>query len=187
MGEGDRSEPDPELARLVSALPTSIPPPEALERRTIRALRTQRTVPRPVLAVAAAVLFAFGLAAGRLLPVRATPDTNAREYLLLLYEDGDYRPASAGDASARVEEYRAWAREIARRGVTIGGERLDHDGVELELRDGVVGRGATISSDQLGGYFVIAAASRAEAERIAMTCPHLRYGGRVVVQTILPT
>jgi hypothetical protein len=34
---------------------------------------------------------------------------------------------------------------------------------------------------------VIHASSRAEAERIAVTCPHLRHGGRIVVKAILPT
>jgi hypothetical protein len=170
MRDADRSAPDPELERLLSALPTSIPPPESLERRAWSALRARRPLPRGVIVAAAAVLFACGLGVGRLLPARATPEPTMPGYVLLLYEDGEYRPAPPGAASARVDEYRAWARGIAERGIAIGGERLE-----------------STASDRLGGYFVVGATSRAEAEQIARTCPHLRHGGRVVVKAILPT
>jgi len=36
----------------------------------------------------------------------------------------------------------------------------------------------------LAGYFVIAAPSPERATEVARTCPHLKYGGRVVVMTI---
>lgn len=187
MNDGDRSAPDPELARLVSALPTSMPVPESLERRALTAFRMHRPVARAVIAAAAVVLFACGLAAGRLLPSGGAPETNSGGYLLLLYEDDGYRPAAPGAVAARVDEYRAWARGIAERGIAIDGERLEDEGVQLEWRAGVVVRASTTSDDRLGGYFVVGATSRAEAERIATTCPHLRHGGRVVVKAILPT
>jgi hypothetical protein len=187
MSEDERSEPDSELARLLSALPTAIPPPEVLEDRAVRALRTPRPLSRRVFAAAAIVLFACGLAAGRLLPASAPSSITTGGYLLLLYEDDGYRAAAPGGESARVSEYRAWAREIAEGGIAIGGERLEDDGVELQWRDGVIARRHSSGRERLGGYFVLGAASRAEAERIAMTCPHLRHGGRVVVTRILPT
>jgi hypothetical protein len=187
MNEDERSEPDPELAPLLAALPGSIPPPEVLEGRAVHALRTPRPLPRAVIAAAAIVLFACGLAAGRLLPGPVPSGTNTTGYLLLLYEDGGYRPATPGGESARVNEYRAWARDIAERGIAIGGERLEDDGVHLEWRDGIVSRTEGSGADGLGGYFVVGATSRAEAERIALTCPHLRHGGRVVIKAILPT
>jgi hypothetical protein len=57
--------------------------------------------------------------------------------------------------------------------------------VELTGRNGSIERRAGTGGDRLAGYFVIGAASRAEAERIAATCPHLRHGGRVLVKAIL--
>ena len=38
--------------------------------------------------------------------------------------------------------------------------------------------------DRLAGYFVIEAPSPQRATEVARTCPHLKYGGRVVVMTI---
>jgi hypothetical protein len=187
MSAADRSEPDPHLAELLEALPRSMPPPDALEVRAMRGARPRPRVPLVVMMAVALAIFACGLAAGRLLSLQTRPSANTTGYMLLLYENTEYRPAQPGDTSARVEEYRAWARRIAEGGVTIDGERLEPDGVELNGRDGLIERRAAARGDRLAGYFVISAASRAEAERIAATCPHLRHGGRVLVKAILPT
>ena len=184
MTGDERSEPDRDLARLVGGLPAALPPPDALEARVVCAVRPPSVMRRSVLAAAAVVIFAIGLAAGRLVP-RAPSPADTGGFVLLLYEDDDYRPAEAADASARVDEYRAWARQVAEQGIAISGERLQSDGLALRRRDGDIRRGA--AAERLGGYFVIGASSREEAERIATTCPHLRYGGRVVLKAILPT
>jgi hypothetical protein len=187
MSASDRSQPDPYLAELLDALPRSTPPPDALESRAIRSARPRRPVARMVVVSAALVIFACGLGAGRLLSLRTPPSAHTTGYMLLLYENNEYRSAQPGDASARVEEYRAWARRIAESGVTIDGERLEVDGLELEGGDGSIERRVAARGDRLAGYFVVSTATRAEAERIATTCPHLRHGGRVVVKAILPT
>jgi hypothetical protein len=188
MTDDDRSEPDREIERRLAELPMAIPVPGMLEGRVMRAMRSSRRVSRAWLAVAAVVLFASGLTAGRLLPVGGGPESEVGPgYLLLLYEHGEYRPESPSGTAARVDEYRAWARGLAERGVAIRGERLEADGVEFEARAATVARRAAPADGRLGGYFVIRASSRAEAERIAATCPHLRHGGRVVVKAILPT
>ncbi len=186
MSDADRSQPDPELAALLAALPQSIPAPGALEPRVINATRTTRLRPRALAASAALLLFALGIVAGRLLPVAARPDPDSGRYLLLLYEDAEYRPAEPGGTSKRVDEYRAWARDLSARGVTVRGERLDDDGVELQPSGRTV-ESASDRADRIGGFFIISTSDRTEAERIAKTCPHLRYGGRIVVKAILPT
>jgi hypothetical protein len=40
---------------------------------------------------------------------------------------------------------------------------------------------------RLAGYFLIRAADRRTALEIARSCPHVRYGGRIVVREIEPT
>jgi hypothetical protein len=37
------------------------------------------------------------------------------------------------------------------------------------------------------GFFIIRAATEAEALGVARTCPHLRHGGAVAVRPIVPT
>jgi hypothetical protein len=186
MNDADRSQPDPELAPLLAALPGSISPPEALERRVLRATRLKRVVPRAVAAAAALVLFASGFAAGRVATEAPTPDAGTNQYALLLYEGADYQESQSGGMADRVAEYRAWARELSQRGMRVSGERLERGGIELQP-PGAVARSAADGVQRISGFFIITAPSRAEAERVAKTCPHLRHGGRVVVKAMLPT
>jgi hypothetical protein len=39
---------------------------------------------------------------------------------------------------------------------------------------------------RLGGYFLIRAANQRTALEIARSCPHVRYGGRIVLREIEP-
>jgi len=39
----------------------------------------------------------------------------------------------------------------------------------------------------ISGYFVIDAASWEDAVAVARTCPHLRYGGRIILRPVAPT
>jgi hypothetical protein len=73
-----------------------------------------------------------------------------------------------GDGVDRVDEYRQWARDLRAQGVHIDGTKLKEGGT-------------------VRGFFTIAAANRAEAERIAKTCPHARYGGRIEIREIEKT
>jgi hypothetical protein len=41
--------------------------------------------------------------------------------------------------------------------------------------------------DDLVGFFLVQAPSREAAAFLAAECPHLKYGGRVVVRMIAPT
>jgi hypothetical protein len=39
----------------------------------------------------------------------------------------------------------------------------------------------------VSGYFVIEAETWEQAAALARTCPHLRYGGRIVLRAVVPT
>ncbi|HSM07851.1 MAG TPA: YciI family protein [Gemmatimonadota bacterium] len=117
------------------------------------------------------------------------PRSVEAQYVLLLYEDEDFRPAH--DEDALVAEYGQWAGALAREGSLVAGEKLDETGMLLEIPGGagtmLPGGDDGSPLGRLGGYFVISAGDRAEALAIAGTNPHLRHGGRIVVRPIVPT
>jgi hypothetical protein len=77
------------------------------------------------------------------------------------------------------EEYRSWAIELRRRGHLVRAERLGSETRTLGSRQ----TGATDTS----GFFLIRAATIAEATALARECPHLRHGGTVTVRSVDPT
>jgi hypothetical protein len=106
------------------------------------------------LAVAASLVLGF-------LAGRFEPEPRGREYLLLLH----------GGTPGHVEEYRRWARTAGVR----GGEKL---------KDEVTVLGSAEAKRSIGGFFRIAARNREEAEALARTCPHLKYGGWIELREI---
>jgi hypothetical protein len=135
-------------------------PPAQLRTRVIRTLRARALLAprRRRLAAAAAAAVVLVAVAATLLLVRPGGRADGTAYVLLLYEDESFAP----DRPLRelVGEYTAWA------GADIGPAQP-----RSEL--GVV-----------AGLFVIRAADETGALAIARTCPHLRYGGRVVVHPV---
>jgi hypothetical protein len=161
-------------------------PPADLEARVLAAARSGGLIRGPrwrarwVQLAAAALLFLAGAATGRLLIVPPAPTSDARtpaRYLLLLA--GDVTPSPDGDT--RATEYGAWARGLAERGIAIDGEELtDHAAV-------VSPRGSTFRElSAVGGFFLIEAESDEAAAALARTCPHVKYGGSVVVRKVVP-
>lgn len=185
-------------------LDPEIDPPAQLARRVENSLRARGSLAarRPAwfrlagAAAAAALLVAGGYWLGAITGGAADvtvdgaePGPAATRYVLLLYEGADFRPSTEEDAL--VAEYRGWAVGLAREGSFVTGEKLEEAGVLLESPDGegtsLPGGDHGSPLGRLGGYFVIAAADRAEALEIAGTNPHLRHGGRIVVRPIAPT
>jgi hypothetical protein len=181
-----------ELERLRAARADGVPPP-GLEDDTVILLRERGLVRRgrltavPVasafrrkwvtaaglIGVAAALVIAvvWGITNNRAAPAVPT----GPRFVLLLYAGTD--PAAAA-AESRRAEYAAWARDVASRGVAISGEELSD-----ETRE--VGPSAGPTVDLPRGFFVVSAADLDSARQIASTCPHLRYGGRIVVKRIV--
>jgi hypothetical protein len=184
----DHDELDPTLREALDALPREEAPPAGLEERTVRALRTAGLLPHastrlrwaaPRIA-AALLLFLGGVAAGRA-SIGEPPQADGQRYVLLLY-----RGAEGGDRADRVQQYREWGRALRREGRLETGEKLAPD---LRVLSGTGAAPAAADSPTdppLTGFFVIVARDDEEAERIARTCPHLKYGD-VVVKRIEPT
>lgn len=175
-----------ELKRLRAARADAVPPRD-LEDATVAALRHRGLVARgrtsffrktiaagALVAVAAALVLAVAWSVMHKATGPVAPSSPPR-FVLLLYAGTD---PIAGAPDTRRQEYAQWARDMSSRGIAISGEELADDAR-------VVGGAGRPAGDLPRGFFVVSAADVAAAEQIASTCPHLRYGGRIVVKRIV--
>lgn len=179
---------------LTPILGREIEPPAHLRRRVVRTLRRRRLLAtggggrwRGMAAAAAAVLLMAGgfLAGARSAAAPAAPD--GPRFVLLLFEDEGF--TTGAPTADLVAEYGRWAANARSSGVTIDGEKLGEDGWVLDSEATQPDRREPDHPGlgRMTGYFVLSATDEAEALAIARTCPHLRYGGRVVLRGIVPT
>ncbi|MBK7351861.1 MAG: hypothetical protein IPI92_18570 [Gemmatimonadetes bacterium] len=173
----------PDGSRVLGPVPE---PPAHLERRVLATLRARGalTIPggrrwgRGWLAAAALVAAFLG---GRASAARAGEVPTGQRWMLLLYEDAGFRPPPPGAEQVYVEEYRAWAAALRRRGQLV-------EGAELLPAAAALGRGGAAALEvmpepaRLTGYFILVAPSLDSARAIASGIPHLRHNGRVVIQ-----
>jgi hypothetical protein len=194
-GTDDDLTPDEQDA--LGRLPREAAPPPALEDATVAALAARgllrpglrRPGIQPWLAIAAGiVLFFGGLALGRLGTYPQAAEEGRPRFALFLYEGPEYDQPPPEAMAQRVQEYVAWATEKREQGVVVGGEKLRDDADLAIAPDGSTGDVATVpGASRLAGYFVVQANDRRAAAEIARTCPHVRYGGRIVIREIEPT
>ena len=170
----------PDLAKALSDARVGMAPPRAVEEATISALRQRGLVyprrRRAMIMWAAAAAAAIVAMVSWLVLARTAPPVDGPRFVLLLYAGSD--PVS-GTADVRRQEYGAWARDLASQGVQVSGEELSEESAAL---------GATEAEGAAAlprGFFVIRADDLAAAQRIASTCPHLRYGGRIVIKRVV--
>ena len=166
------------------------PPPPGLRHRVITSLRSAGLLrPAPgrgwhpfAWAAVAVVAFAAGYAARSVTGTEPPPVTGNR-YALLLYTDSTFR--SDGSAAERVAEYTAWASSLRARSRLELGERLQ-DSARVVSNGGEVSSGLPVESPfgVMAGMFIINAPGMADAVALAATCPHVKYGGRIVVRLI---
>jgi len=156
----------------LAGLPAEEAPPAALEARLAARLRAEGLLPPPRRWPWIAIAAALGAVAMLwFVQARRVEPRHESAYILLLYE-----PAAASAAPSRAAEYGHWAR--SKRPHVLGGE-------ELGAAVGAFGPAAPApGAAQLAGYFLLEAPTDAEAERIARSCPHLRYGGTVVLRKV---
>jgi hypothetical protein len=180
---------DEDIAKALAGARQDETPPMEIEGQMLAALRAAGLVKvpqrplRPRLLVAAAV--AAALLAGIWIGVwhRQASPSEAR-FLLLLYEDAAFDARHRGDAPKLEAEYSDWIRGLARSGQATAGEKLDPRGAELRPGQPATRLADVAPDDSPSGFFIIVAADERAALAIAETCPHLRYGGRVIVRPI---
>jgi hypothetical protein len=165
-------------------------PPPGLKHRVITSLRSAgllRAAPwrgwQPFAWAAVVVAaFAAGYASKSVTGTESAPAMGDR-YALLLYSDSTFR--SDGSAAERVAEYTEWARSLRARNRLELGERL-RDSARVVSNGGEVSSGPRDESPLgvMAGMFIINASGMADAVALAATCPHVKYGGRIVVRLI---
>ncbi len=104
-----------------------------------------------------------------------------RYLLMICVDETMYGAMSPDEAAAMTAEYGKYIAEMNERGVLLGGERLHPTttATSVRVRDGEV---VTIdgpfaeTKEQMGGYFLIEAASQDEAVEIAAKIPGARHG-----------
>lgn len=141
-------------------------------RGLIRHSRSRGVWRGGLLAAAAVLCFAAGLFASRVSPRQAAVTATPR-YALLLYGGSEADTGAAG--ASRAEEYGRWAAGLSGDATFVSGEEVGRVVDELPTPS---------KREPVAGFFLIDAGSDAIATRIARDCPHLKYGGRVVVQAI---
>jgi hypothetical protein len=165
-------------------LPSHTAPPQ-LHDRVRRTLASRQHSPRrpqwlrwASAAAAAAVIFTVGFATGR--TSSSTPAaTPIARYALLLY-GGHETPTEA--EGARAAEYGRWAATM--NGATfVSGEELG-DVVGQYGVQTLPTPGSPPPGEPVAGFFLIDAPDDTAAITVARDCPHLKYGGRVVLQKI---
>ncbi|MBV9827926.1 MAG: transcription initiation protein [Alphaproteobacteria bacterium] len=111
------------------------------------------------------------------------------DFLLLLHRLPHMGPPpSPGDFSTMLQAYMGWTDRMRAEGRHLGGNKLADDGGKmLSATNGrvTVTDGPYVESKEIvGGYYMISARDYAEACRIAETCPHLTFGGRIEVRQV---
>ena len=152
-----------------------------LEARVHASLSGQRAGPvrgvsrRARVVVAALVLLVVAASLVRLWPAAA----DGPRYLLLLYEGSRFDRGGA-TREQLVREYGAWAGGLAQRGKLVEASEL---GDEERLVSGA-GESTRAAAGAISGFFIVRAADISEAAAIALSCPHLKYGGEVAVRLL---
>ena len=96
----------------------------------------------------------------------------------------DLTPA---EMQARLQRYIEWSAKLRAEGRNRGSNELGAEGVTLRGAPPrtVVDGPYTEAKESIGGYFIIEAASQAEAISIAEECPALLHGGIVELRSIV--
>lgn len=103
----------------------------------------------------------------------------------VLFVRGGTFAAASPDVQARiVEEYAAWARQLATERHLVLADQLADPGYRL-IDAATTASPLVRPPEGISGYFLIHAASDAAALALAETCPHLRYGGFLEVRRII--
>lgn len=111
------------------------------------------------------------------------------QFMYIIWED----PSVASSTEARDQAMEAmdpYIRELAAKGKYKGSGplRAEAEGAKVRSKGGevkVAGGPFSTTSDSVGGYLVIEAASQAEAIELAKTCPGIERGA-VEIREIIP-
>jgi hypothetical protein len=182
------------LAGSLGRLPREMAPPGALEERTVGALRhsgllysrsrSGLTLASWVLAASiGAIAFVGGSVISKGEVTLAPADTTFALTLI-----GGQIDDSAAQVS-RAAEFAAWASGAnavaeSRASQAIGGQGSVPSSPAVINGDSVIVDEITSQAPPVAERYYVTAPSRDSATKIAQNCPHLKYGGKVVIQKL---
>ena len=169
----DRLRPQPAPAELRKRVRESLAARGLLQSAPARAAAGRWTM----IAAAAVICFATGVIAGRR-SASGEEEPVKPKYALVLY--GGLEGDTGVEHDSRAREYGRWAAGLSGDARWVGGEELSRALVEYPESASP----ASERPEPVVGFFLIDAASDDVAKRIARQCPHLKYGGRVVVHPV---
>ena len=107
------------------------------------------------------------------------------QYMLLLYHDpSGWHNLSPEEMQKAVEKYMAWAQKP----FNVDTKRLGNDAGRVIRSDGGKPRATdgpySETKEVLGGFYLIEAANYDEAVRLALTHPHVEFGGTVEIRQL---
>ncbi len=174
----------PEEQGLFDSLSKEMNPSPELEDRIVNELIKKQLIKPKVMKsnnrklwivrIAASILFFFfGYLIGG--TGDRTPDISAG-YILLLHEDENFQPV--GTDMEIFGEYAAWMGKMMLNGIGITGKELSPESTAWVSDKGNQGA-VDIGKDKISGYFIIDVTDQNEAESIAASSPHTKFGGTV--------
>lgn len=191
MNNKPSDELSPQEQRALAALPREKAPRHELEERVVAALQARGLLRRHRpggirrwlgLAAGIAAVFLLGWWLGGRREPAPAPARPPGQFLLFLYETQAPADVTAADMQRIVGEYHDWAARYS-----VGGEKLTTRGERISLVSGELQNEQVPGPEDelyLGGFFVVQADSMEQAQAIAATCPHLRYGGTIEIRQI---
>jgi hypothetical protein len=108
-----------------------------------------------------------------------------KQFILLLREDINLFDAySPAEMQNIIQEYMAWGQSMAQQNKLVGGQQLIGDPVSLVKKDNKVLTDGPFaeSKEVIGGYYILQTANVEEAMKLAETCPHLKFGGKIDIR-----
>jgi hypothetical protein len=190
----------PQERELFAGLEREKMPPSFLENRIVEQLkgagviRTRWVGRKPgYLKIAAAfalliAVFSVGAIVGSRRSSGPATKTDQPGYILIVREfSPELRAKSPEEERQRVKEYGAWARDLGRRGLLIGGEKLKDEGRLLSQANqssDILETSSEASEGAVAGYFLLPSGDYNQAVTIAKTCPHIKHGGTVELRQI---
>lgn len=190
----------PQERQAFAGLNREITPPSFLENRIVEKLkadgvirtRTPTWLPSfPKIGLAFALLLAV-FSVGAIVGARwsSVPATKIEKpgFILIVQEfRPELRAKTREEEMQRVKEYGAWARDLGRRGLLIGGEKLKDEGRLLSQpnrSEAIVEVPSNASEGAVAGYFLLPSTDYNQAVAIAKSCPHIKHGGTVELRQI---
>ena len=194
----ESDELSPEERRAFSGLTKEKMPPGFLEDRIVTQLKAANVIRAgkpgwlpsyPVVGISFALslaIFVVGALVGR--GISTTPkQPDLPGYMLIVRRSSaESEAGTPAEELQRVKEYSAWARDLGRRGLLIGGEKLKDEGRLLTQANGnaTVATPSKPAEGSIAGYFLLPPGDYEQALTIAKTCPHLKHGGTVELRQI---